>query len=519
MDAQDDNRRRLRQAMARHQAGDIAGAQSVYRQLLPVMPEDVDLLFLIGTAELQSGRFDISAGWFERVLARRPDHPESLCNLATAYRELRRLDEALALIDRALTAAPDRPDWLMNRGQILNRMRRHDEALAAFDRAAKLSPDNPMAHNNLGAQLRDMGRFDEALAAYDRALALRPDHVEALNNRGNALKMLKRTDEAMQSFDRALALRPNHVSALWNKALLALLIGDFAAGWPLYEWRWHRTGLRRHRRDFAQPQWRGEDIAGKRILLQAEQGLGDTVQFIRYAPLVCARGAKVIIEAQKPLLPLIESLEGDYRFVAAGDKLPDFDCHCPLMSLPLAFGTELATIPAATPYLFADPARRAIWRGRLGEKTGRRIGLAWAGKPSYRDDARRSLALAMLAPLLKLPFAFHAVQKDIPGGDGDALPAFPSLVLHTDRLTDFAETAALIAELDLVISVDTAVAHVAGALGRPVWLLLPFAPDWRWLLDRDDSPWYPTARLFRQPKAGDWKAAIADAGRALERLL
>lgn len=505
----------LRHAVEMHRNGRIAQAETLYRQLVPLLPAHPDLPFLIGTACLQQGRCAEAIEWLQQAIERKPDRVEAMCNLGVALKELGRLDESLAVLDRGIATIPQNASLHLNRGSVLNALHRHAEALESLDQAVALNPNNPESHNNRGAQLRDMRRYDEALAAYDRALALRADFVEAHNNRGNVLKSLGRTDEAMASFDRALALRPGHVSAQWNKSLVALLTGDFATGWPLYERRWQRMALRHHVRSFAQPRWNGEALDGKTILIYHEQGLGDCVQFVRYAPLLWARGARVVIDAQKPLVPLLQTLPGECDIIAAGDPLPDFDFHIPIMSLPLAFATTLETIPAETPYLFSDPARRKAWRKILGKKKRPRIGLVWAGKSTYQQDDLRSLALAQVAPLFEAPFDFHALHKDIPEDDTALFESGP-LADHRAGLHDFADTAALIDELDLVISVDTSVAHVAGSLGKPVWVLLPFMPDWRWLLGRTDSPWYPSARLFRQPSPGDWASVIASVARELE---
>jgi hypothetical protein len=291
--------------------------------------------------------------------------------------------------------------------------------------------------------------------------------------------------------------------------MLKLLLGDYEEGWELYEWRWKDWG-RDFVRPFPQPLWLGDaPIAGKTLLIHPEQGLGDFIQCCRYIPMVEAMGAKVLVEVTAPLVPLISTLKGSFSVVRSGQPLPHFDFHCPIMSLPLAFRTTVETIPANVPYLFADPARKALWQQRLGPRTRMRVGLAWSGNPSHKNDLNRSMPFRALAPWLALAVDFHVLQKDIRPEDAAALAQFPNVQVHSAELGDFADTAALADEMDLVISVDTSVAHLAGALGRPLWVLLPFNPDYRWFLDRSDSPWYPSATLFRQPALGDWDSVVA----------
>ncbi len=369
--------------------------------------------------------------------------------------------------------------------------------------------------NNRGNTLKELKRYDDALASYDRALALEPGFAGAHHNRGVTLQELKRYDDALASYERASALRPDFVEAHWNESLVRLQLGDFHGGWRKYEQGW-KTGLRGEPRGFAQPRWTGaEPLAGRTLLLHVEQGFGDTIQFVRYAPLAAAAGARVILEAYPLLTTLLSEVEGVNAVVSRGEPLPAFDLHCPLLSLPLAFGTELDTIPARVPYLTAPPARLARWGARLPRAGGLRVGLAWSGRET--PDPNRSVALAQLAPLFDLPgIHFVSLQKDVRDSDEAALRGRPELLHLGPDLADFADTAAVIEQLDLVISIDTAVAHLAGALGKPVWILLPFSSDWRWLLDRDDSPWYPTARLFRQDETRAWDTVIARVRAALK---
>jgi tetratricopeptide (TPR) repeat protein len=460
-------------------------------------------------------RFDEALASYDRALAVRPDHVEALCNRGATLHELKRFDEALASYEQALAVRPNHAGALYNRGNTLRQLRRFDEALASYDRALALRPNHVEALNNRATALQHLNRFAEAVASYDRVLALKPDYVEAHSNRGNALHQLNRHDEALASYAKALALRPDHATAHWNGSLARLVCGDFERGWRAYEWRW-KTPAMSPPRSFSQPLWKGEaDLAGRTILLHAEQGLGDTIQFCRYVPMVAARGARVVLEVQPPLKPLLESLGGVRQAIARSEPLPQFDYHCPLLSLPLAFATRLETVPAAVPYLAAPPERAALWATRLGPKAGPRVGIAWAGRATNWNDRNRSIGLAPFLALAIPGVTLVSLQKQSRPPDRELLAAQPHIRRLGEEFTDFADTAAVIAELDLVISVDTAVAHLAGAMGKPVFILLPYAPDWRWLLERSDSPWYPTARLFRQPRLGDWDSVIAEVRAAL----
>jgi len=420
---------------------------------------------------------------------------------------LGRYDEALRDFERALASEPDNAEALTNRGVVL-----HD--LARSYRAA----DHERAIDEPGVTLQKLRRIEQALASHDAALASRPDYPEALANRGVALYDLKRFDEALASYDQAIALRPDFADAHFLKGLASLVTGDFERGWIEYEWRRKAPSLKNTKRDFTQPRWLGgEDIAGKTILLHSEQGFGDSIQFCRYVPLVEARGARVVMEVQEPLFELMTDLAGAAQIISSGDPLPDFDFHCPFPSLPLAFETRLDTIPANVPYLSVPEQAAEDWRDLLGEKRALRVGLAWAGNAKHVRDQERSMQLCDLLPLFGIGAAFVRLQKDIRAADAEMLENC-GMLRFGDEPTDFSDTAALISQLDLVISVDTSVAHLAGALGKPVWILLTHAPDWRWLLDRHDSPWYPTARLFRQQETREWRSVATQVRQALLEL-
>ncbi len=498
----------LAAAVQHHQAGRLGEAEQLYQQVLAVDPRHADSLHLLGVVACQMGRFDLAVDLIGRAIAIDPKEASYHSNLGVALKELGRLNEAVARYRRAIDLKPDYPEVHNSLGNVLGEQGRLDEAVTCYRKAIDLRPDYPEAYFNLGITLKEQGRLDDAVTCYRKAIGLRPNYQEAHYNLGNAFRDQGRLDEAAACYRKAIDLRPDFPDAHHNAALALLALGDLQTGWAEYEWRWGTSQLIEARRDFAQPQWRGEAAEGRTLLIHAEQGFGDTLQFCRYAPLAAARGLRVIMEVQQPLVRLIRGLAGVDVVVGRGGELPAFDLHCPMLSMPLALGTTLTTIPSAASYLRAGAAQVAAWRARLATMASPspRVGLAWAGKPTHAADSRRSLAPARLAPLFALSgLHFFNLQKDGPAAPADFPPTD-----FMDEMADFADTAALIANLDLVISVDTAVAHLAAALGKPVWLLDRFDPCWRWLTGQRDSPWYPTLRLYRQAHPGDWDAVLAE---------
>jgi len=351
-------------------------------------------------------------------------------------------------------------------------------------------------------------RLEEAVESYDRAVALRPGYTDALNNRGSALMELGRIHDALADLAAVIALDPGHPGARWNRALCNLLLGRYREAWPDYERRIQAGLVHLHWQDCGRLQWDGGDIAGKTLLLHSEQGFGDTIMAARYLPWVAAKGAHVVVEVPPALASLMEPIEG-IRVVTPDHTVPAFDLHCPMMSLPGVSGTMLDTIPADVPYLRAPPAHLEKWQHRLRRGGARRVGIAWAGNAVHKRDDTRSIELAAMAPLLACPgVELYGLQKDLRPGDAELLQRQPRITNLGADIESLADTGAIVAHLDLVISVDTSTVHLAGALGRPVWVLVQFAPDWRWLLDREDSPWYPTARLFRQERLDEWSKVI-----------
>lgn len=491
--------------------GESAAALAHHERALTLKPDHAEAHNNLGRTFQTLGRGIEAVREFERALALNPDLVEAHNNLANVLKDAGQLDAAVAHYEAALVLRPAQPELHRNLGLALQGQQRYEPAVARFAAAAALAPHNAASHFDLGNGLRDALRLDEAVAAYRRALALHPGHADSHCNLGIALHAQAKLDAATACFGRALALDPAHAHAHVNLGMTRLLQGDFA-GFRDYEWRWRARDARG--RGFTVPQWRGEPLDGATILLHAEQGFGDTIQFVRYARLVAARGGKIVLEAPAPLERLLARLPEIETVIRAGAPVPPVAVHSPLLSLPLACGTVLATVPADNPYLTPDPALVPRWRDRFAARPGLRVGLAWAGRPSHPRDRERSLAPEQLEPLGAVPgMAFVSLQQR---ADGMRLP--PGLALEdvAADLGDFADTAAAIAALDLVITVDTAVAHLAGALGAPVWVLLACVPDWRWLTARRDSPWYPTARLFRQAQPGDWAPVIAAVKAALE---
>ncbi len=544
---------KVQQGLRLHQQGRFAEAEHIYREVLQHAPNHFDALHLLGVLGLQAGRteagvelianaikqnpnswgahnnlgnglrelgrLDAALASFDRSIALRLDFAEAHNNRGMVLQHLRRFDDALLSFERAIALRPDYAEAHNNRGVVLQGLQRIDDARASFDKAIALRPDYAAAHYNHGTVLQELRRFDEALASLDRAIALQPDHAAAYNNRGLVLQELGRPDDAVASFARTIALRPDYAEAYVNQSVALLQLGRFAQGWPLYEWR-KKTEQPFGDRSFAQPLWLGkDDISNRTLFVHWEQGLGDTIQFARFAKQVRARGANVVMSVQAPLYRLLAQMNPDVRVINE-DEIPTvFDFHCPLMSLPLALGTTLENIPSAEPYLVADESLRKAWQARLPPKTKKRVGLVWRGGAKHKNDLQRSIDPSTFAALLAADVHWISLQKELPDGDAAALAQLPHVEGCGEQLQDFADTAALIDVLDLIIAVDTSVAHLAGAMGKQVWILLPYNADWRWLLDRSDSPWYPRARLFRQDGTRSWDKVMIHVRGALDEFV
>ncbi|MGC8793964.1 MAG: tetratricopeptide repeat protein, partial [Bryobacteraceae bacterium] len=460
----------LELALEHQRAGRWGEAERIYRQVLEQRPEHPDALHLLGVLKAQRGEPVAAAALIARAIGQNPAAPAYHNNLGNVLQELGRIGESLLCYEEALRLAPDYVEALVNLGNALNRLDRFGDALACYLEAQRLRPGDPAVYVNLARALVEEGMLKEAMTCVSEALRLEPDNAQA-----HAVR-----------------------------ALVWLLDGDLERGLEEYEWRWRlRPGAQR---EFAQPQWDGSPLEGRRILLHAEQGLGDTIQFLRFATTVGRAGGRVLIECQKRLVELAATVEGVEAVVAAGDPLPGFDVHAPLMSLPRILKTRLETIPNATPYLCAP---KACGAPPLPKKEGLWVGLGWAGNPTHTNNHRRSLQLTQLAPLAQVSGVTLVSLQGGPGAEqAHSPPEGMRLLTLPQGWNELPRLAAAVERLDLVITVDTMYAHLAGALGRPVWVLLPFAPDWRWMREREDSPWYPTMRLFRQPARGAWAPVI-----------
>ncbi|HEX4409210.1 MAG TPA: tetratricopeptide repeat protein [Xanthobacteraceae bacterium] len=541
----------LQQALAEQRQGRLREAERIYARVLKAAPENFDALNLLGSVKAQQGQLGEAQRLLRAAVKANPGVPQGWTNLGQVLLSLKRGAEALECLNKARALVPadvailnqhanvllslDRAyEALVEFQEVLTHAPRHaeawinsglahavlgdaDAALAAFDQALSLAPGHPVAQYNRGVALLQLGRSAEAFAANDAALAAMPDHRGALLNRGKALQQLNRLDEAVASYGKAIALRKDDADAHFNTAQTLLTGGDYRRGFEEYEWRWRRTGMPAQK-SRGRPLWLGEyPLQRKTILLHAEQGLGDTIQFARYVPQLAAAGARVVLEVQAELKSLMTRLDGAATVIARGETTPSFDVHCPLGSLPLALKTECDSVPAPIPYLSADDAAVDKWSARLGAHNALRIAFAWSGNPNHDNDRNRSIAFAKLAPLFSASASFISFQRELRDEDAAALTAESRVTHLGGDLENFSDTAAVLSLCDLVITVDTAVAHLAGAMGRPLWVLLPFAPDWRWTLSGDTTPWYPAARLYRQPAPGDWDNVIARVAADLAR--
>jgi Tfp pilus assembly protein PilF len=487
------------------------------------MPSSIEIVRLLKTAveHQRAGRLKDAEGLYRKVLAAQPRNTDALYLLGLITQGTRRYAESAELFRRAVHENPKSAKYLVNLGLSLGGMGlgKTEESIDALRRAVAVDPKIPEAWSNLGNEFRNSFRFEEAIECYHKALSLRPNFADAQCNLGVALQETEGDlHPAIAAFEKAIAMDPNFATAHWNLGFCLLLLGDYSRGLVEYEWRW-RTGTVVIPRNFRRPQWDGGTLAGKRIFLHAEQGLGDAIHMSRYVPLVAERGGRVILECPATLIPLLRELPGLAEIVPVGQQPPDFDLHCPLMSLPLVFGTTLQTIPREIPYLHADAELARKWAEKMpADPQSPRVGLVWAGQPNNKNDHNRSIRLEQLAPLAAAKrVRFFSVQKGAASQQAKNPPAEMTITDFTAEIHNFADTAAMVSNLDLVITVDTAVVHVAGAIGRPVWIMVPIRPDWRWLIKGDATPWYPATRIFRQNERGNWGDVIERVSSELQR--
>lgn len=570
----------LKRAMAAHQAGELSEAAALYQQILSAWPTDPDALHLLGVIHCQSGNAALGIPFIEKAIAENPNFAEFHRNLAIAFTslgdheqslrewqvaarlqpdqvipleriyrllvQLGRDEAALEPLNQLIQLQPENPAYHLALGLALKTLDRDEDAINSFKAVLALDPSNIHALNNAGMLFRKAKRYDEAIAFFEQAARRHPNVYEVRNNLANAYSKKKQFEKAIEVFDAALKLRPDSydvhlnlgISLIemcrpaeaephlrramelkpgayeprWNFAYSLLIRGDFERGWVEHESRYQLPTVKNSIRHTDLPMWDGSDLHGRSILLHAEQGFGDTIQFSRYVPMVRERGGRILFECPPELVAVYENFPGIDEL---SSNIRQADVQCPLPSLPLVLQTRLEIIPSAMPYLVPSAARVAAWREKLGPSTGRpRIGLCWSGRPSHANDENRSMAPTWLDTLRDVPADWISLQKPPPEA-GEARPDLPMMELGHE-ITDFADTAAIVSQLDLVITVDTAIAHVAGALGKPAWVMLAYCPDWRWMLQRSDSPWYPTMRLFRQPTAGDWHSVVQFVRRALQ---
>lgn len=526
-----------------YQLGDFRTAVELIGKAIAINPDSATPYSNIGLAQRELKQLDAAVASFDKAIAIKPDYVEAHYNRGLALEELKQFEAAIASYDKVIALYPDFADAHFRRGSALEEVRRFEAAAASYERATAIQPGFAEAHFRRGNALHELTQLDAAIASYNQAIAIKPNFAEAYSNRGNALQQLGRLEAAISSFKEALAVKPDFADAYYNlanaqqelrqldaavanyrhatalnpdfapaklnMAFALLLDGRFDEGLKLYEWRWDPTAVKVPKRDFSQPLWLGiESIQDKTILLHSEQGFGDTIQFCRYAQLVAGLGAKVIFEAPKQLMGLLQDLEGVTTLVERGASLPAFDYHCPVLSLPLAFKTNLTTIPGGRNYLRYVDRKAAKWAEKLGSSAKTRVGIVWSGNKENANDFKRSIALAQLLSYLPRHCEYFSLQKEVSVPDQATLEANAWIRHFGDELEDFTDTASLCGLMDVVVSVDTSVAHLSGALSKPTWILLPFRPDWRWLLDRDDSPWYPSVRLYRQESPFDWDGVL-----------
>ena len=509
--------------------------------LLGSVPAAHDAHYLIGQIALLEGDLQNARDHFLEVLRLVPEFQLACSDLIRVYTELNQVNEitlllaqccakcpkntnymywhgnwllerklfksAIEVFDRFLELEPGIAEVYCNQGMAYQAVDQLDNAMRCYNQAVEMKPELAQAYSNRGAIHKLNNQFDLAIADFSEAIRISPHSAIPLSNLGETQRETQQLDVAIKNFDKAIALEPNNHVAHWNKALALLLAGDLRRGFELYEYRWE-TLLKGTKRDFPQPLWLGEvSLHGKSILLHAEQGLGDTIQFCRYVPMVAALGARVILEIQKPLVGLLQSVEGVDQVIVRGEQLPDFDCHCPLLSLPLALKTDESSVPRIIG-MAGNQETQVKWKERLGNKTRPRVGLVWSGNPDHKNDKNRSISLRQMVDNLPNNCEYFCLQKEVRTADQELLSATTWVRHFGEELIDFTDTAALCELMDVILCVDTSVAHLSATLSRPTWILLPFSVDWRWMLKRSESPWYPSAKLFRQDKFGNWESVL-----------
>jgi len=532
-------------ALKYYQSGNLAQAALICETLLQKKPGELPLLHFLGIVYQQLQNYDAAIKYlrlaleldctsfegfynlgsalekkgtlkeaidcYQKVIQLNPNFADAHIKLGRALQSEGQIDDAISCYQKIIKINPNDAGIYFNLGVVLQDKGQLDEAISCYQKALALNLNIAGIHNNLGLAFQNKGRIDKAINCYQNAIKLDPDFADAYNNLGISLQEKRQLNEAISCYRKAIQINPNFADAHWNLSLALLLSGNFEEGWREYEWRWKVDKLIVTSRKFSQTLFNLENIFERTILLHAEQGFGDNIQFIRYAPLLARSGAKVIVECHKELYSLFENIEGVHQVIGFNEQPPPSDLNCPILSLPRIFRTTLETIPANVPYLTVSSLKTRRWKERfMRDQSKLRVGLVWHGNPNDKNNMNRSMPFAHFSPLAKFTdIAFYSLQKGNASEQAKNLPMGMTFIDLTEEINDFSDTAALIENIDLTISVDTSVVHLAGALGKPIWTLLPFAPDWRWMLNREDSPWYPTMRLFRQPSPGDWESVIA----------
>jgi tetratricopeptide (TPR) repeat protein len=489
------------------EVGRVDEAIHSYAKAELLTPDNAGLLYNLGNAYQTQKEFKLAIKQYDKCISIAPDFIGAYVNRGVVLKELGNLQEALASQEQAIAIDSKCAQAYLNSGNVLKELGRFEEAIAKYDHAITNKTDYIEAYLNRGVSLEKLNRSDEALANFEKAISIKNDYVEAYFNKGKSLENSNRFDEAIACYEKAISIKEDYADAYWNKSLVLLLKGQLLEGWSFYEWRWRIDKGGPEKRLFSNQLFKSEDIPAKTILIHAEQGLGDTLQFIRYVPMVVGLGAKVVLEVQESLFGFFQGMPGISLLVKRGGPLPAFDLHCPLLSLPLVFKTELNSIPSPSYFPAVKETKLKAWRERLGMKSKPRIGLVWSGSTLHKNDQKRSLSLSMLQSYLPQEIDFFSLQKEVRDTDAEILKR-GNINCFNEQIVDFTDTAALCDLMDLVISVDTSVAHLAGSQGKSTWLLLPFIPDWRWMLEREDSPWYPSVKIYRQTSMGDWDSVL-----------
>lgn len=504
------------EAIKRLEAGKYEQAESIYLQIIEQQPNNGLAYKNLGNTAFSLGKLEEAIAYYQKGLLLQPDAGITYYHLGLIFHKQNKFEQAQAYFEQFLALNPNAAEGFNCLGNSLQRQGKFEEAIACYQKALTLEPNDALTINNLGTTFQAVGKLEEAIACYEKALTLEPNNAMAHNNLGGFLVEQYQFEKGMTCYNRAIEIEPESGDFHWSRASLLLRLGDYKGGFAEAEWRWKQE--HNYPMNCPQPLWDGSNLEGRTILLYVEQGLGDTIQFIRFAPLVAQRGGKVVVAAQEPLVRLLTTVPGIDQVVAINQTFPEFDVQTPLLSLPYILGTNLETLPAQVPYL--SPPASVSFKLETPDDTYLKVGIVWAGNPKYGDDRKRSCSLNDFKTLLNVPgIAFYSLQKGPKAEEISQLSGQVSLQDLSSHLNDFADTAAIVNQMDLIISTDTSVPHLAGALGRPVWVVLCYSPDWRWMVGREDSPWYPTMHLFRQKQPGNWQEVLERVALALTELV